>query len=263
MPQDPLNLLLAFKGVALAQDLSATEKRVASALLDHFNRQTDRCDPSLNTLATLLGINRRTVIRAINGLVRARYFYRTRHGGHFHTNFYAPAWPRFYENEARWKGRRKQHSLRFQSKSPSPSGRQSCHLAGDEAVTQTCPSNQSKLTLLPACNITGATSVKQERRPQKKPPESDGGLPIRNPDRGTFHVNGSHSRDAAFSAAERRWNSALLDQCAGQTERYVEAVELIDKRLSDEATQAELRERGAGIEYIIAELDRRKRESLS
>src|SRR5450830_1901092 len=39
LPQ-PLDILIAFKSISLAPDLSVTEKRVASALIDHFNRQT-------------------------------------------------------------------------------------------------------------------------------------------------------------------------------------------------------------------------------
>ena len=63
-----LDILIAFKSISLAPDLSVTEKRVASALIDHFNRQTTQCDPSLDTLAILLGIHRRTVIRSVNRL---------------------------------------------------------------------------------------------------------------------------------------------------------------------------------------------------
>ena len=83
LPQ-PLDILIAFKSISLAPDLSVTEKRVASALIDHFNRQTTQCDPSLDTLATLLGIHRRTVIRSVNRLVLFKYFRRIRHGGKFH-----------------------------------------------------------------------------------------------------------------------------------------------------------------------------------
>src|SRR5450759_4683399 len=39
LPQ-PVDILIAFKSISLAPDLSVTEKRVASALIDHFNRQT-------------------------------------------------------------------------------------------------------------------------------------------------------------------------------------------------------------------------------
>src|ERR1035437_5639506 len=94
LPQ-PLDILIAFKSISLAPDLSVTEKRVASAVIDHFNQKTTQCDPSLDTLAVLLGIYRRTVIRAINNLVGLKYFRRVRHGGNFHRNFYEPLWPRF------------------------------------------------------------------------------------------------------------------------------------------------------------------------
>ena len=117
-----LDILIAFKAISLAPDLSVTEKRVASALIDHFNRQTTQCDPSLDTLATLLGIHRRTVIRSVNHLVRLKYFRRTRHGGNFHRNFYEPLWPRFREVEAEWQIRRLKHSQRFREGNLPPAG---------------------------------------------------------------------------------------------------------------------------------------------
>src|ERR1019366_9920765 len=108
-----LDILIAFKSISLAPELSVTDRRVASALIDHFNRQTTQCDPSLDTLATLLGIHRRTAIRSVDHLVRLKYFRRTRHGGNFHRNFYEPLWPSFREVEAEWQRRRYEHSQRF------------------------------------------------------------------------------------------------------------------------------------------------------
>jgi hypothetical protein len=136
LPQ-PLDILIAFKSISLAPDLSVTEKRVASALIDHFNRQTTQCDPSLDTLAILLGIHRRTVIRSVNHLVSLKYFRRIRHGGNFHRNFYQPLWPRFREVEAEWKIRRLNHSQRFREGKLSLWQGQPVHPAGGKIGTQT------------------------------------------------------------------------------------------------------------------------------
>jgi DNA-binding MarR family transcriptional regulator len=95
-----LDMLIAFKAISLTPDLSVTERRVASAIIDHFNKRTTQCDPSIDTLAALLGIDRRTVIRSVNRLVSLKYFRRIRHGGNFHRNFYEPNWKRFREVEA-------------------------------------------------------------------------------------------------------------------------------------------------------------------
>ena len=138
-----LDILIAFKSISLAPDLSVTEKRVASAVIDHFNQKTTQCDPSLDTLAVLLGIHRRTVIRAINNLVGLKYFRRVRHGGNFHRNFYEPLWPRFREVEAEWQRRRYEHSQRFREAKLSLWKGQLVHPAGGKDVTQTSPINIS------------------------------------------------------------------------------------------------------------------------
>jgi hypothetical protein len=38
------------KAIALAHSASASEKRIAAAEFDYFNRKTGRCDPSYETL---------------------------------------------------------------------------------------------------------------------------------------------------------------------------------------------------------------------
>ena len=145
-----LDILIAFKSISLAPDLSVTDRRVAGTLIDHFNRRTTQCDPSLDTLAVLLGIDRRTVIRSINRLVRMKYFRRTRHGGKFHRNFYEPLWPRFREVEAEWQSRRLKHSQRFREGKLSLWQGQPVHPAGGKIGTQT----RSCLQLAGLCTRT-------------------------------------------------------------------------------------------------------------
>jgi len=77
MTPHSLDILLAFKALALADDLKGNERRVGCVLIDHFNRRTRQCDPSLETLAVLAGISRRTAIRSVNALVNRGYFIRT------------------------------------------------------------------------------------------------------------------------------------------------------------------------------------------
>jgi AraC-like DNA-binding protein len=69
-PQAP-NTLIAHKAISLASELSNSEKRVAAAIIDHFNRRTGQCDPSLDCIAELIGMSRRTVMRATSRYGRA------------------------------------------------------------------------------------------------------------------------------------------------------------------------------------------------
>jgi len=65
MRTGPSDTLIAHKAINLSEELSGTEKRVAATIIDHFNRKTGQCDPALGSIAKLLGVSRRTVIRAI------------------------------------------------------------------------------------------------------------------------------------------------------------------------------------------------------
>jgi hypothetical protein len=77
----PNDILLAFKAIALSEKLNGTEKQVGAFLVDSFNRRTGQCDPSVDTQAVLSTKSRRTMFRAIDRLVRLRFFRRIRHGG--------------------------------------------------------------------------------------------------------------------------------------------------------------------------------------
>src|SRR5216684_2277831 len=65
MQTGPSDTFVAHKAISLAEDLTGTEKRVAATIIDHFNRKTGRCDPALGSIARLLGLGRRTIIRAV------------------------------------------------------------------------------------------------------------------------------------------------------------------------------------------------------
>jgi Helix-turn-helix domain len=60
----------------------ASETLVGMRLLDHYNAKFGRCDPSFATIARAIGIDRRTVIRAVQTLIADGWITkRTRGGG--------------------------------------------------------------------------------------------------------------------------------------------------------------------------------------
>jgi len=138
MQTGPSDTFVAHKAISLAEDLTGTEKRVAATIIDHFNRKTGRCDPALGSIARLLGVSRRTVIRAVGSLVLKGYIRKTRHGGYFHRNSYEPIWSRFHTNAAKWTEQRAAASRRLKTTDMSPLERQAWHPGGDTDVTQTC-----------------------------------------------------------------------------------------------------------------------------
>jgi predicted transcriptional regulator len=235
MPIQRLDTLLALKAMHLTPGLNANDRRVAAALLEHFNRRTGQCDPSLERIAELLGISTRTVIRSNHRLERAGLFKKTRHGGHSNRNFYEPMWSRFREIEAAW-------SARFNSRANSaasevsPARRQACHLEGDNRVTETCGSNLLKETY-------------QRGHPKEaKGRGAESQFGARGP------TTGVRSRDAAETAAERRWNDALHEQFRSLPQTYGEVIEAITPEIQAAATDAEMRCHGAGLAYILNRL---------
>jgi hypothetical protein len=230
----PLKVLLALKAVSLAPGLTESDRRVAATLLDHFNRNTAECDPSLERMATLLCISTRTVIRATQRLERAGLFRKVRHGGHLNRNSYEPVWTKFHEIDAAWRARFSENARSRRSRlSPSPS--RSCHINGDTQVPQTCVSNQFKET----CSS----------RPPKQADEQD--LSSKR-DQQTIGVK--RSADAARVAAERRWSSDLHQRFSSQPITYSEIVGAIDPTLQQAATDADLRRRGDGVTYLTEAL---------
>jgi predicted transcriptional regulator len=226
----PIDTLLAIKVLSLAPGLNANDTRVGAALIEHFNRKTTQCDPSLDRIASLLGISTRTVIRSINRLVAAKLFRKIRHGGNLNRNRYEPVWERFDEIEKLW-------SLRFRNKPSaagvSPSERQDCHLDHDSPVTQTYENN----------NLRKETCVKESA--------DQGSKGFRRQPKDALSVMlGSRSADVASTEAERRWNTDLLREYRRYAITYAEILDAMNVDVIAAATKAEMRHRGAGIRYI-------------
>ena len=252
------NTLMAHKAISLASELSNSEKRVAAAIIDHFNRRTGQCDPSLDCIAELIGMSRRTVIRATDRLQKLGFIRRIRHGGHYHRNSYEPVWSRFLQVEADWKGRRSARRARLGAPKLSPYSGQSCHVGGDTAAPQTFPSNILKET-----SIGEAFLQRPDARgpqPDKRGSAMEANLRPNppNPAR-TYRPFGSMpSSTAARDAAERRWNSELTSHFRNQPSTYSRIVEAIDVSLMNAVTDAELSQRGSGLTRLLDELLARK-----
>jgi hypothetical protein len=237
MQVTPLEILLAHKVINLSRVLSNSDKSVAGALLDHVNRKSGRCDPGQKSVADLIEMSRRTVIRSVERLVRLDLFRVVRHGGKFHRNKYEPVWPAFRNLDAMWMARRKARHQTRAASTVSPCEDHSSHFAGDTNVNQTCIKNQSQETLRVGSSKEGR-GRKSMVLPQPLAPSS---------------------RIAARDSAERRWNGDLLSRFAGQPVLLGHIVESIDGDLISSTTDVEQRQRGAGLAYLIGEIDARAR----
>jgi hypothetical protein len=253
MTVQPIDTLMAYKAINLAAELSNSEKRVAGAIIDHFNRRTNQCDPSLDCIAELIGMSRRTVIRATNRLQRLGFIRRIRHGGHYHRNKYEPVWSRFVQVEADWKARRSARRARFGAAKVSPCRGQSSHLGSDTADPQTCPSNQFEQTYDAASPPPRPDAPGSLNEKKGSPKESNLRVGPGYRSSGSI-LRSAPSSTAARDAAERRWNKELLDQYRSEQLVYGRIVDAIDVELSSSTTDSELCQRGSGLNYLIDEL---------
>jgi hypothetical protein len=228
----PLDTLIACKVINLADGLRQSDRRVGTALIEHYNRVTGRCDPGIERLAALLGYCARTIIRATQALERAGLFQKVRHGGYSNRNFYQPNWTRFSELAAAWDKKMRARS-RHHASSMSPAPRQPSHTEGDSRVSQTCISNLHKSTC-------------PSGPPKKRTERIDA--------RSIARSFGKRSADVARDEAECRWNRDLDERFRSMPVTYSEIVEAITPDIQTAATDAELRCRGAGIDCIVNQL---------
>jgi predicted transcriptional regulator len=229
-----IDTLLALKAVSLALGLKENDRRVAAALIEHFNRETGQCDPGLKRIADLLGISARTVIRSIQRLEVAGLVRKVRHGGHLNRNRYELVWSRFQEIEAEWRARFAR-SAQSRVTEMSPAQCQPCHMGGDSSATQTCRTNLLNET----CS---------KRLPKKE--QADRAFSSSS----STTAGGTRSSQAARVEAERRWTDALHEQFAHLPMTYAEIIDLIDTPMREAANDAEMRRRGSGLLHILREL---------
>jgi hypothetical protein len=250
MPVKPLTTLLAFKAIGLAPGLTKSDRMVACALVDHFNRNTGQCDPSLSTLSALTGFVERTIIRAIARLEACGLIRRVRHGGHFYRNLYEPQWTRFREILAEWDKRRRTRAEARRNKL-SPSARHSSQECGDNGVTQTCSSIPVEETTVRDADPNKIAEPNTAHG--RKELGSEGTFKSTRGNQRPFAAVRISSQEVVRVKAQSRWDSDLLQRFGG-TPTYASIIERIDESLTAAATDAELQRPGGGLEYIVARL---------
>lgn len=249
------DILFAHKALNIAADLSACDRRVAGAIIDHFNKKTGQCDPGIERLSILLGIDARTVKRATADLCgKHGLFRKVSHGGKSHRASYTPNWDRFAVIVAEWDARmsgktRPPEAGNNGAEMPHSVGR-NCPVKGGETAPQTLRRNQSKEPIQ-------VEQVETQARNQdgRVVPERPSGL-LRGSEREAKRTPPKVARSvahriAAEAAASRRWDAELRDM---GWDAYGAVVNAITPEIADEATAAEMQRRGAGRQLILERL---------
>ena len=237
-----LEVKIAHKVINLSSYISGTDKRVGGAILDHFNCWTAQCDPSVDRLAKLLHLDRRSIIRSVQRLDRTGLIRRQRHGGHSHRNSYQPDWSLFLALEIEWKES-------FSSKS-SPLRCQNASAAGDKGATQTLIVNSFKGRRAASALHRAVESLQESKLPINQKRKSSPSSSTRSFTSGTPTISADV---AARSAAERRWSMALHKRFASSVARYGEIID-VTPEMQTAATDAELRQPGTGLRYVLEQL---------
>lgn len=259
------DILFAHKALNVVAGLTEATRRVAGAIIDHFNKRTGQCDPGIERLATMLGIDRATVLRATEKLHELCFIEKISHGGKAHRAAYLPNWALFRAIVEDWDARMKlgdaSDTPRRQVGTPAStsasnvanvrrSRSQSCDVKGRKPATQTLRSNQSKKPL----------ETEPVETPRQKP------LPVspQEPSKGLWSgskpgaqrsmllpIAGGRSpshADAAKAAAERRWYAEV--HALGE-KAIAEVTEWMTWDRQEAATQAELQRKGGGLAFIV------------
>lgn len=262
------DVLFAHKALNVMPGLTEATRRVAAAIIDHFNKRDGRCYPSVERIAKLLGIDRATVLRATDRLHRLGYIWKVSHGGRSHCASYAPNWCTLRAKVEEWDARMKARELPASEVAPSVdkpdvseanvarvrrSESQGCDVKGRTDATQTLRRNQSKEPIEAAF-----VETQPEKRPAQTLQPSQNGLwkgrdrlsqrghsPSR---RGAVSVSHDH---AARLAAEKRWYGWMqkLDQ-----RDHAFLIEWMTEERREAATQAEMSRRDGALDFIAKAL---------
>lgn len=252
------DLLFAYMALTLVAGLSGNDRRVAGAILDHFNKKTGQCDPSGDGLAAKLGIDRKTVVTATARLCGEYGFFRkVSHGGYGHRASYSPQWAQFRKIVDDWNVKMKGGETPSTEAETPHSVRRNDLTEWGENASQTDRINRSNKPTgtYGACgNVAqGAAppaSEAEENRQRKARAETVNGLLNGSQKRPAGARSPSHAQ-AARQQAERRLDADLRSL---GLHAHAEAIERMDEAMHADAAAAEMRRRGAGLALLRSRL---------
>lgn len=269
------DILFAHKALNVMAGLSDATKRVAGAIIDHFNKRTGQCDPSIERLARLLGMDEKTVRRSTAILHEKHIVGKSSHGGKAHRASYVPNWELFRAVVADWDARMKTgdapntpcRHTGTPADTPAPnrakmsgSTGQDCPVKPGEIALQTLRRNQSNKP------VEGERRETQAQKPQQqRPPKGQNGLWRRSKPEAQrsmlLPINGGRSpshADAARAAAERRWYAQLH---ALGLKAEADVLEWMTWDRQEATTLAEMQRKGGGLAFIMAGMQQQRMQA--
>ncbi len=231
----------ARKALGLLPGLGNAAKLVGAALLEHVNRKTGRCDPSIGTLMRVSGLSERSVYRAIEQLDRLGLILRHSHASFGHRNAYAPQWRRLEGIagglDRAVTGERTPAKMNEPAKSAAP--RQNWQVEPARFGTQTLQVNP----------VQSESVVSQRPKPPPDPRQPQMLLPIDGRKGVAF---ASHAL-AADSGADRRLWRAINGKHKGRDNPFLDALQANPDALA-RAVERERLKPGTGLLFLELQL---------
>lgn len=257
------DILFAHKAVNLMPGLGDAAKRVAGALIDHFNKKDGRCHPGVDRLCKLLGLNRATVLRATKALHELKIISKTSHGGPYHQASYQPNWDYLRCLVKEWDERmitlNQDPTAEFavevlQVENVENTRCPNFHSHdgyGRKSATQTHAMNQSKKTVDDNVGRTISLKPASQSKSLKRGGLLNGTQPSAQrslllPFNGGY---GLSRREVSRQVAQKRWEN---DARSLGERSYAAIVEWVTEERQEAATDAELHAKGGGLRFIRA-----------
>jgi hypothetical protein len=248
------DLLFAYMALTLVAGLSGNDRRVAGAILDHYNKKTGQCDPSGDGLAAKLGIDRKTVVTATARLCgEYKFFRKVSHGGYSHRASYSPQWSEFRKIVDDWNVKMKgQETPSTEAETPH-SVRRNDLIEWGENASQTDRINRSNKPkgTHGACGNVPERPEKPaldqvENRQRQALVETVNGLL-----KGSLgQANGTRSASHANAARQQATKRLDADLISLGLHAHADAMNRMDEGMQADAIAAEMRRRGAGLALL-------------
>jgi predicted transcriptional regulator len=249
------DVLFAHKALNIVPGLSAAARRVAGAIIDHFNKRTAQCDPAVERLARMLGIHEQTVKKATCELCEAGLINKVMHGGKMHRSKFEPQWARFQEIVADWDAAMKSGNPLGQGSKTATleviEGSETATSEGSEMATQTLRSNQSKEPLEGRVaessghkpQLTGDAARQKGAWKRGSPPRTQGEMLL-----SILGGKECSKTTAAVAGAGRRIDRSMHKLGSVVYEDYVVRA---TPEINQAAIDAEMKRKGDGALYVI------------
>lgn len=266
------DILFAHKALNLAEGLTDGARRVGAAIIDHFNRRTGQCDPSIDRLAKLLNMHRTTVMRATEQLHAAGLIECVKHGSRTHRNAYLPVWDKFNSLVAEWNAKMRGGASQIDPQTddfevvempPLDTKNQTATVAPVRPLQSHGCDFDSRTDATQTNRINYVKELREEAvsREREKKPDTDQsnsrsigllkGFKPTGPMQQSKVANSVSFGQMAENAANRRLE---LDLRGLGWEAYGDALERLTPEIAGEATAAEIKRRGDGLRLVCQRL---------